>query len=332
MSISNGMPIQRETFEAQRHPRFGSANPERMDLHYWKWLVRSGYGPNRARTILGFEEAAHTGPEWTFSRMGDTRTDLGDGRIVCVGGEYDDWYDPDFSIYNDVIVLGPGEQVEIYGYPEEVFPPTDFHTATLVEDLLLLIGSLGYSPRRRPETTPVYCLDTTTYAMKSLATSGQMPGWIFEHEATLEADGRGIIVRGGQTIVECEGERLIRTNVDEFRLDLQEFRWYRMTDRSHWRQFLLTREDGHYWCASYDACHEEFPLPGGRSLEPMPRLDFQTRQVAIDGVVVQISHDMGEMRLLFRGELPESVVSQFVNELVSTIESATNHKCRVRAI
>lgn len=326
------MQITREVFEQQRHPRFGSGNPERLCLEHWEWMVRKHYGPNRARNTLGFREVVHTGPEWTFARMGETRTDLGDGRIVCVGGEYDDWYDPDFYIYNDVIVLGPDEQVELYGYPEEIFPPTDFHTATLVNDRIILIGGLGYSQRRRPGFTPTYSLNSTTYAIETLPTSGHMPGWIFHHEAESAADGNHIVVRGGQVIVEQEDTQLIRTNLDEFRLDLGDLCWHRLTDRSDWRQFLVTREDGHYWFESYEACKEEFPLPQCTHHEQLPELDFQTRQIMIEGVCVQICQDMGEVRLLFRGKLPEEVVTQFMEEFVNTIESATKQKCRVRAL
>jgi hypothetical protein len=34
---------------------------------------------------------------------------------ACIGGEHEDYYDPDVHIYNDVVVLGPGGEIEIYG-------------------------------------------------------------------------------------------------------------------------------------------------------------------------------------------------------------------------
>jgi hypothetical protein len=39
-------------------------------------------------------------------------------------------------------------RVDICGYPQDVFPPTDFHTATLLEDAILLIGAAGYTAKR----------------------------------------------------------------------------------------------------------------------------------------------------------------------------------------
>jgi len=57
---------------------------------------------------------------------------LPDGREVLIAGEHEDYYDPDFFIYNDVVVRAPDGKFAIYGYSKEAFPPTDFHTATLL--------------------------------------------------------------------------------------------------------------------------------------------------------------------------------------------------------
>ena len=125
------MDITREQFEQQRRPRFGTANPERMDVPFWEWMIRgddhpppddgrilsefglvmregilkSTYGPYRARDLFQVPLNRDDGPIWTFDRMGQTRTELPDGRLVCVAGEHEDSYDPDFHIYNDVVVL-----------------------------------------------------------------------------------------------------------------------------------------------------------------------------------------------------------------------------------
>src|SRR5882762_4205433 len=141
------MEISREMFDQQRQPRFGNANPERMTLAFWEWMIRgdetsatdregrleelgfrmregklkSAYGPYRARDLFKIPLHREDGPIWTFDRMGTSRSQLPDGRVICVGGEHEDYYDPDFCIYNDVVVLGPYDQIEIYGYPKEVF-------------------------------------------------------------------------------------------------------------------------------------------------------------------------------------------------------------------
>ena len=80
-------------------------------------------------------------PVWCFTREGDRHTLLPDGRTAYIGGEHEDSYDPMSCIYNDVIVTSPSsystdgpeeyaDTITIYGYPESVFPPTDFPTAT----------------------------------------------------------------------------------------------------------------------------------------------------------------------------------------------------------
>src|SRR5262245_25043463 len=118
------MQISRAVFDEQRRPRFGTANPERMRLAFWEWVIRGGggpageggvhaaYGPWQAREVFGGARNGEDGPIWTFSRYGRTETALPGGRLVCVGGEHEDFYDPDFCIYNDVVVLGPNGAVE----------------------------------------------------------------------------------------------------------------------------------------------------------------------------------------------------------------------------
>ena len=95
------------------------------------------------------------GPGRCFDRFGQSSNQLPDGRVVCIAGEHEDSYDPDFYIYNDVVIQQPDGRIDIFGYPREVFPPTDFHTATLVGNRIVLIGSLGYPDERRPGETPV---------------------------------------------------------------------------------------------------------------------------------------------------------------------------------
>jgi hypothetical protein len=44
-------------------------------------------------------------PVFCFRRFGRTETKLPNGRIVYIGGEHEDIYDPDLNIYNDVVVF-----------------------------------------------------------------------------------------------------------------------------------------------------------------------------------------------------------------------------------
>jgi hypothetical protein len=145
-----------------------------------------------------------------------------DGRLVYLGGEHDDWYDPDFCIYNDVAVEDSGGHIDIFIYPETVFPPTDFHTASLVGKTLCLIGCLGYKDARKFDETPVYCLDTETYSMSRLETYADAPGWIFKHEAEFDRRNNEIRVWGGSVL---RPDETVCANEREYVLSLANGAW-----------------------------------------------------------------------------------------------------------
>lgn len=196
-------------YEALSRPHYGSANPQRIDNPLWVHIIRNGWGGYSVRKAYGDRRRAifrndatsayreqENGPVWSWSRFGQTSTALPDGRIVHIAGEHEDFYDPDFCIFNDVVVAYPDGQLEIYGYPKEVFPPTDFHTATLVGDAIILIGSVGYMDMRRHGETQVFRLDIATWCMERVVTSGEGPGWIGRHSGEHDG-GDSILVVGG---------------------------------------------------------------------------------------------------------------------------------------
>src|SRR5262249_22684232 len=126
--------ISRETFDAWRTPRLSIENPTRLDNPLWASLVHDRINAYQVNKRFGYERERGTEPTWCFDRFGQTTTKLDDGRTIYIGGEHEDYYDPDFYIYNDVVVVAPDGTVAIYGYPRVVFPPTDFHSATLDGD------------------------------------------------------------------------------------------------------------------------------------------------------------------------------------------------------
>ena len=169
---------------------------------------------------------------WCNQRFGKSLTFLPDGRIIEIGGEHEDFSDPDFHIYNDVFVHHGKGRFKIYGYPKAVFPPTDFHTATLVGGHIYIIGGLGYPQDRRPGFTPVYRLNCKTLAMEKVHTSGDNPGWIHDHRATYRAD-RGkageIHLEGGEVCLKSPGREDDDWAENEaiFVLDLASLEWRR---------------------------------------------------------------------------------------------------------
>ncbi|CAF1334832.1 unnamed protein product, partial [Didymodactylos carnosus] len=202
-------------------------------------------------------------PTWCFARFGATQTYLPDGRLIHIGGEHEDCYDSDFQIYNDVVVirnprmvrahymyslpvpsnfpvetkqnaaslepeiLGTSrpEDVTIYGYPEHVFPPTDFHTATYVknsddeEDFIYIIGGLGYLNSSHRRETHVYRLGLSDFRIHRMKTTGIGPlGCTERHRAALK------IVGGRKMIEICLKDHQC------YRLDVETVVWDTISD------------------------------------------------------------------------------------------------------
>lgn len=193
-------PEQRITpaiFEAQKHRRFGVKNPEPAACEFWLEMIRTGLSGYCGHEKYGgrprpFDSLAI----WCFDRFGMSTTMLPNNSWVQVAGEHEDYYDPDFCIYNDVVVHDGKGNTQIYIYPRDVFPPTDFHSATLVDEAIVLIGSLGYLEDRRIDQTQVLRLNLKDFSIERLDTSGKRPGWISRHQARL--DGNKIVVWGGK--------------------------------------------------------------------------------------------------------------------------------------
>lgn len=100
---SDLLQITREQYVADQNAETrGTANPSVMNKPFWIFQVGPGGFPAwKARTAFGnIEEDSFANPVWCFTRFGATRTRLPDGRVVCIGGEHEDYYDPDFCIYN----------------------------------------------------------------------------------------------------------------------------------------------------------------------------------------------------------------------------------------
>ena len=211
-------------FLRARTRRHGASNPERMQEPFWIGMIRSGVTGYSATTHFDGPSSMGREPVWCAQRFGQSLTLLPDGRVVLIGGEHEDHYDPDFCIYNDVFVHGADGSIEILGYPEAVFPPTDFHTATLIDEAIYIIGSLGYWGRRAYGRTPVYRLDTRTWRIDRLEPSGPGPGWIHGHRATRIGD-RGILVTGGEVLTLEGDEEQGSDNARAFLLDTVDLVW-----------------------------------------------------------------------------------------------------------
>lgn len=211
--------LSKSAFDAYRSFRSGKSNPEPLLPAFWSEQMRDGrYSKLKS---LGYEPDRDK-PVWSFSRFGRSATVLPDGRLVLVAGEHEDHYDADFCIYADVTVLGTDGTLEHFIYPEDVFPPTDFHSATLLGHQIWLIGCLGYTERRKDNQTQVLCLNVEDFSISAVTTSGEAPGWIHGHRAILI--GKGIVIMGGKI------EPGYRDNEAIFLLNTETLCWSEISD------------------------------------------------------------------------------------------------------
>ena len=207
---------------------FGRKNPEKMANRFWEAMVRNGIAAHTAGRRIEALRGPVAGPVWCAQRFGQSFTLLTAGRAIQIGGEHEDGYDPDFCIYNDVLVHAGDGTIAIYGYPETVFPPTDFHTATLIGDHIYVIGRLGYHGTRRPGFTPLYRLNIHSLRMESLDAGGEPPGWLYKHRAAVVGTREirawgGIVVTAGA----ADGRESHEENRAVFVLNLDRLLWRR---------------------------------------------------------------------------------------------------------
>ena len=318
-----------------------------MQCAFWEWMVRgdsslepiirdgklkSPYGPYRARDLFKVTLNREDGPIWTFDRMGATRTQLADGRIIFIGGEHEDFYDPDFCIYNDVVVISPGgggsaDGIAIFGYPRELFPPTDFHTATLVDDKIIVIGSMGYPKDRRHGHTPIFTLDLNTLSLTRVETSGREPGWISRHEAKLGNDGLIAVSSGVICCEDGDGGFLVK-NVDEYELDTNSWNWSRLTAHN-WRQFSIRQAERGLFVLDHD--------PQAETLIPepfQPTTMVKERNSAtflVRGELVRITVNISRVEVIIEGDVGDDA-AHVIEQIRLRTEWAIGQRCTAREL
>lgn len=351
--------VTRDSFSEWRGPKRGSANPEKMNNPVWRWLIKTRLAAYTANKAMNGPPSDQAGPCWCFDRFGQSKTALPDGRTVLIGGEHEDYYDSDFYIYNDVVVLSASGGVDIYGYPEDVFPPTDFHTATLLGNTMLLIGGLSYPEHRRDGYTQVMRLDLETFKLSRVETTGERPGWINGHAAEIEDNGEWIRISGG--CVEAYNGAWYLENIDTWRLNIHTLSWERLTAKN-WIRFEVRREDKammHLWSLrqllwSRDFRQEDFDDKNTAMTQELggePRLDeitslyqpdvadevlpedddeYGTYRIRLGDVVVRYVEDNFDIRVTVEGTLPDETVQQLKSNLIRKLArlERTSMKCR----
>lgn len=319
-------------------PTRGNANPENQTNAVWSWLIQTQAWPHAAHEAAGFGEKRS--PGWSFSCFGQSETKLPDGTVVYIGGENEDHYDPDFYIYNDVVVVGPDGSIAILGYPTDIFPPTDFHSATLLEDEILIIGGLRHPGDRDPRETLVFRLWLSDFSMHRVVTQGEAPPWLYGHQAELDPQGKKILCSGGQ-VAHQPTERAVE-NLTTWEFDLVSDSWSALETKP-FQRWLLVREDEGYndlWgieqvvrssrstresklATRYQAKFEERghivdaelfdarfapPIPH-RPIEPDPDCKgLRAHRILMDDVIVRIKEDTHQIVVTVEGQLSSDLL------------------------
>jgi hypothetical protein len=320
-----------QVYEQQREARRGSANPEHIKIPFWEWMVNERCTAFSAWQKFSGVPLSRSKPGWCFDRVGMTDSTLSDGRKVFVGGEHEDFGVPDFYIYNDVILVLPDDSVQIFGYTVEAFPPTDFHSATLNEKAVILIGGLGYPGERQQSMTPVYKLETSMFQIEKMDTSGANPGWIFNHSATLDPGGRSITVRGGEIYMK-PGLAGIRDNFDEYSLDLATGYWSNLTNRP-WKQFQIRTVDHKRISTSQlDPLLPDVPYESVVSTElegDVTGAAWRSRQIVVQEVSVRYVMNVDKVLLTIKGSLPKSLILFLTEDLRKKMMTLLDTECLV---
>lgn len=214
--------------------RYGRTNPEKVDDAYYKFMIATGkeaseVGKSRLTDLMtsgqikdfkkDFEELtsevragklsseAAAGffnyltngkPKWCNNRFGSSYHFLKDGTMIQIGGEHEDYYEPEFNIYNDVIRIKPNGAADLFLYPEDIFPPSDFHSSTKLGNQIIIIGGLGYQKDRVESRTNMHVLNLDDFSIEFMPSSGDNPGWIFEHITLLDEQNNCLYLMHGK--------------------------------------------------------------------------------------------------------------------------------------
>jgi len=359
--IEKEIKVSKEEFLEWKSPRYGTQNPTRVVSKVWEYAVQSREGAYWINEKFKGPSAYDSSACWTFDRLGKSVTFMPDGREIHIAGEHEDFYDPDFYIYNDVVVVNPDESIEFYNYPKELFLPTDFHSATLVDDKIVIIGNLGYSDNIEIGKTQIMLLDTNSYVLSEIEVKGLQPGWIHQHLAVLSGDKKSIIISKGE--IWYADDKPLLENINEWKLDLTTWQWEQLTDKQ-WRRFEFRREDEKLnrlfnlrqalfaleagWEKDYKK--ELKSLKKKLNFEPdvailkelyLPDIEHKVlenethgdeRKIEINGVVVRYNEDMHSIIMTVEGNLESDIIENINRQVAQKFSLLEGEKYTIREL
>lgn len=333
-------------FERYQTPMTVQNHPTNIANPYYEWVVRHNLSPFDLAQIFNIEYV----PLWGMGRLGQSETPLPDGRVILIGGEYEDHYDPQFYIYHDVIIKHPDGKIEIFAYPKAIFSPTDFHSATLIDGEIYVIGGIGYVNDRNYNSTPIYKLNIHSFEMTKIESRNHI-GLIGSHTATLKDNQ--IIIKGGQILSD---DNTMMDNIDDWAFNPKTLTFKNLTNHT-WQGFVVQRKDFHwlslfdYNCLLFDRDYnpDEFEnkfnqLTNKLGIEPnlttyqqifIPPISHHQDQddenaIWIDGVKVRYVDNLSDIGVYIEGQLSDDKVQLLADNLCYKLAKLENAPCQIQ--
>ncbi|MDO4250383.1 MAG: hypothetical protein Q4C68_02615, partial [Moraxella sp.] len=292
-----------------------------------------------------------------------SQTLLPNGCVVLIGGEYEDFYDPQFAIYNDIIVIDPKGGVKVYAYPKDIFPPTDFHSAVLIGDAIWVIGGLGYIQDRQYDKTLIYKINIHNFEITKVDAINDI-GLIHHHIA--DVDNHQILVKEGEILVNIhpliDGEFSYK-NMNTWAFDTKNLIWKNATNYQ-WCGFFIrpkTIQEFYFWefnqlvwnmeyyqgktefdeiikdwinelsdclgsCPNIQAYRNLYTLPMEFKLQDSE--EFRTTIISIDGIKVRcIENEYFEVYI--EGQLAKNKLAMLKHHFCQTLALMVNSPCEI---
>ncbi|MFC4996057.1 hypothetical protein [Rubritalea tangerina] len=207
----------------------------------------------------------------SYERFGMSETKLEDGRTILIAGEHEDYYDPDFFIYNDVIVKDANER-----FKSSAIPKTSFQPLTFTVPLSSATVSTSLAPwlhrQAQEKDTPVYYLDLKDYTIHQVNSGQALAGSSSMKRSTNSRPTPSPSIVGKRWIDSGD----IIDNFSKWQLKLDTKQWTLVEERP-WSQFRFSRKDGESNLL-FDVRLDMPPIDASTFEDPDTPMDQETKE------------------------------------------------------
>jgi hypothetical protein len=249
-----------------------------------------------------------------------------DGRVVYLGGDHEDSYDPDFCIYNDVVVFGPKTELRCMDIQKRFSCRSTFTRplSSATESSSLVVWATQTLAawaihRYMSLTCQVFALPRSRPRGRCQAGSS----------STVRNSNREVLssIRGGELIEERGGGQRYRRNVEDYALDVGSGVWRRLTNRN-WRQFSIRQEDDGLFIQERRLSPENL-VPRNTMRAVVAEEKWNRAQILVKGIPVSIIVGVHDIEVIIEGDLPSEISVQVAEQVRVNAEAAIKRPCVV---